>query len=127
MCRIIKILPIIFLLGFFLVPAEVSACTSHTKESFKKEKSCCDHHSSDRESKHACKKDCCKDSAGDSGCSGNCGAKSCQTSAQSFWVHQIFGGSYHAFEYETKNSYYFYKQPYYSSGFHSIWQPPKIA
>ena len=126
MYRTLKILLSMFLFGLFLVPVEVSACTSHTKEIIKEEKSCCDH-SSDHQSKQACKKDCCRDSAEDSSCSGNCGAKSCNTSAQTFCAHQIFENNYRLFGYEDKNLYPSYKQPNYSSGFHSIWQPPKIG
>ena len=125
MYRTINILFITFLLGFFLVPIEASACSFYTKEIIKKEKSCCDH-SSDHQSKQTCKKDCCKDNGGDSSCSGNCSAKSCHNSAQTFCA-QIVGNSYHTFKYEEENSYPSYKQPYYSSGFHSIWQPPKIG
>lgn len=126
MYRALKIIFSILILGLFLVPVEVSACTSHSNpKTIKKEKSCCDH--SDHQSKQACKKDCCKDKEGDSGCSGNCDARSCHTTAQTFCVHPIVGYSNNVFEYEDKNSYPSYKQPCYSSGFHSIWQPPKIG
>ena len=125
MDRIFNILFSMCLLGLFLIPVEAAACTSHTKETIKKEKPCCDHSSND-ESKQACKKDCCKDSGEDSGCSGNCGAKSCHNSSPTHCIQNL-KYSHSTFLFENEKSYSFYKQPYYSSGFHSIWQPPKIA
>lgn len=125
MSNLLKIFLSMCLLGFFLIPGEALACSSHKTEIVKKDKSCCDH-SSDHQSKQACKKNCCKDSEGDSGCSGACGAKSCHNSSTTFWIHNL-KYSHNTFFFENEKSYSFYKQPYYSSGVYSIWQPPKIG
>lgn len=130
MCRKLKILLSMFLFGLFLVPIEVSACvtshTNHPKEIIKVEKSCCDDSSDGHHNKQSCKKDCCKDNAGDSGCSGNCGHNSCHSSSPTYLIHGI-QDSQKALLFGDKKSFPLYKQSYYSSGFHSIWQPPKIA
>lgn len=125
MSKILKILISICFLGFFIIPVEALACSSHTTETIKKEESCCDH--PDDSSKEACEKDCCKDDEGNSGCSGSCGAKSCHNSSQTFLIHQIVRSSYSTIKYEDDLSYPPYKQPYYFSRVYSIWQPPKIS
>lgn len=127
MSKILKIFLSISILGFFLIPVQASACSSHTTEVVEKDKSSCDDSSDGHHNKQTCKKDCCKDKEGtDTDCSGNCGQKSCHSSSPSFWAHDIYESQI-AFVFWDKKSYSFYKQPYYSSGFHSIWQPPKIA
>lgn len=126
MSKILKIFLSISLLGFFLIPGEASACSSHTTEVVEKDKSCCDdsHHANHTST---CKKECCKDKAdGDTDCSGNCGQNSCHSSSPTYLVHDIID-SQKAFLFGDKKSFPLYKQPYYSSGFHSIWQPPKIG
>jgi hypothetical protein len=125
MSKILKIFLSISLLGFFLIPGEASACSSHTTEVVKKEKSCCDH--LDHQSKQTCKKECCTDKeGGDTDCSGNCGHKTCHNSSPTFWMHEV-KFSQNALLFGNKKSFPSYKQPFYSSGSHSIWQPPKIA
>ncbi len=126
MSKILKIFLSICLLGFFLIPVEASACSSHTTEVVKKEKSCCDdsHHSNHT---NTCEKDCCKDkTGGDTDCSGNCGQNSCHSSSPTYLAHDMIH-SQKAFLFGDKKSFPLYKQPYYSSGFHSIWKPPKIG
>ena len=125
MSNLLKIFLSMCLLGFFLFPGEALACSSHKTEIVKKDKSCCDH-SSDHQSKQACKKNCCKDSEGDSGCSGTCDAKSCHNSSATHWIQNL-KYSHNTIFIENEKSYSFYKQPYYSSGVYSIWQPPKIG
>ena len=125
MSNLLKIFLSMCLLGFFLIPGEALACSSHKTEIVKKDKSCCDH-SSDHQSKQACKKNCCKDSEGDSGCSGTCDAKSCHNSSPTHWIQNL-KYSHNTFFFENEKSYSFYKQPNYSSGVYSIWQPPKIG
>src|SRR5690606_18561237 len=94
MSNLLKIFLSICLLGFFLIPGEALACSSHKTEIVKKDKSCCDH-SSDHQSKQACKKNCCKDSEGDSGCSGACDAKSCHTFSPTHYIHILKFFHYH--------------------------------
>src|SRR5690606_29279402 len=117
----------ICLLGFFLVPVGAAACTSH--EMVKKEKSCCKAQDDGDLSEDGNDMECCRDQkSDDSGCFGNCGEKSCQSSSfHTFFVHQIIKDGSNDFSFEGVNPYPLYKQPYYSLGFHSIWQPPKIG
>lgn len=127
MSKILKIFLSISILGFFLIPGEALACSSHTNEVVKKEKSCCADSSDGHHNKQTCKKDCCKDKEGtDNDCSGNCGQTSCHSSSPSYWIHDI-KDSQNAFLFESEKSFPLYSQLFYSSGFHSIWQPPKIA
>ncbi|WP_413512836.1 hypothetical protein [Myroides odoratus] len=126
MSNMLKILLSISLLGFFLIPGEALACSSHTTEVIKKDKSCYDdsHHSNHLST---CEKDCCKDKTGaDTDCSGNCCQNYCQSSSPTYLIHDI-KDSQEIFLFGDKKSFPLYKQPYYSSGFHSIWQPPKIG
>src|SRR5690606_29350049 len=127
MYKVPHILLYMCLLGFFLAPAGAAACTSH--EVVKKEKSCCKTSNEDNDSKDIVDLECCKKTkSDDSGCSGNCGEKSCQgNSFHTFFVHQIIRDGSNDFNFEGINSYPIYKQPYYSLGFYSIWQPPKIG
>lgn len=127
MSNLLKMLLSICLLGFFLIPGEALACSSHTNEVVKKEKSCCDDSSDGHHNKQTCKKDCCKDKEGtDTDCSGTCDAKSCHNSSPTHWIQNL-KYSHNTFFFENEKSYSFYKQPYYSSGVYSIWQPPKIG
>lgn len=125
MSKIFKIFLSISLLGFFLIPGEASACSSHSTEVIKKEKSCSSKSSDNHHAEQACKKDCCKENA-DTDCSGNCGQKSCHSSFSTFWMHDN-ADSQNAFLFASERSFSLHNQPDYSSGFHSIWQPPKIA
>ena len=125
MSKMLKIFLSLCLLGFFLIPAEASACSSHTTEVVKKEKSCSNDSSDGHHAEGSCEKDCCNDDAS-TDCSGNCGQKSCHSSFPTFWMHDI-KDSQKAFLFESERSFPLHNQPYYSSGFHSIWQPPKIA
>ena len=127
MCRTLTILCSIFLLGFFLIPVEAAACTSHTTEVVTKNKSCCDDSSDGHHNIQSCKKDCCKDKGSEStDCSGNCGQKTCHSSSPTFCVYDIIDSQKELY-FENEKSFSLYNQPYISSGFHSIWQPPKIA
>lgn len=126
MNKLAHILLYVCLLGFFLAPVTAMACTSH--EVVKKEKSCCEVPDGEEHSTDDCEMECCKEqNSEDSGCSGNCGKQTCQNSFQTFFVHQVIKNDTNGFGPEGVNSYPLYRQPYYSLGFHFIWQPPKIA
>ena len=128
MLKRINILMIICLLGFFIIPMQSYACKSHSKEIVIKEKSCCSankqHHSEDQ-----CEKDCCKSKDDTSNeCSGNCGPTSCHSSSNSFSATPpFFRNAQNPVFSKSKKSYPLYKEPFYSSGESSIWQPPKIS
>ncbi len=124
MCRILNILISICLLVFMLTPVAVSACNSTSLKGSRIEKLSCNRH----QGKTSCKKECCHHKQhGNSGCSGNCGKSSCQNSSTTFCIYNSFKYSQNIYNFENKKSFPIYKQPFYSSGFHSIWQPPKIA
>lgn len=123
------ILMAIFLLGFLLVPGQSYACKSHAPEHIVKEKkSCCNH--TGKMQKDECKKNCCHkaEEASNKPCSGKCGGGSCQSAPRSFSATlasaNLSGGQ---FATESQKQYFPYKQPYYSTGYTSIWQPPKIS
>lgn len=127
MLKKINILMIICLFGLFLIPTQSYACKSHTKEIVSKDKSCCSdkkHHSEDR-----CEKDCCKSKHdGSNDCSGKCGNKTCHSSSNNFSATPpICRNAQNNLIFESRKSYPLYKQPSYSSGESSIWQPPKIS
>jgi len=128
MHRIRYVVLSMFMLGLFLAPGAAAACTSYSQTVKNNEKSCCDDAQSGNHDAETCKKDCCSADAGEgSGCSGNCGHQSCQSSSPTYGVHQAAKHSDHVFNFEDKNPYPSYQQPDYSSGFYSIWQPPKIS
>ncbi|ASV79774.1 hypothetical protein CMU73_04005 [Elizabethkingia anophelis] len=122
-----NILLIIFVLGVFLIPGQSYACKTHAKKQVIEQASCCEHH--DSQDKETCKKKCCQEKKdGTNPCSGKCGSHSCQNSSQNFSVTLPFTKCLgEQFNIEDEKSYSPYKQPYYSSGYHSIWQPPKIS
>ncbi len=123
----IYILTLVCMLGFFLIPGLSYACKAHTK--VKIEKSCCKASPDRHHSTRTCQEDCCKDKRDDSeDCSGKCGNKSCQTPSQSFSeIPTLFTVLQDLFDVEGKKLYALYKQPHYSSGYLSIWLPPKIG
>ncbi|HRB86127.1 MAG TPA: hypothetical protein PLE27_05870 [Bacteroidia bacterium] len=111
-------------LGFFLTPTLSYACgKSHTKT----EKSCCDKKSSQTE-----KKDCCKNHSDNEkdndGCGGKCGHSSCHCPTVCFGCTLPFTSEpkYNVLV-VSKKQFFPYSDPYISSGFHSIWLPPKIG
>ena len=122
MTRQISIM-LIVVLGFFLTPTLTYACgKSHTKT----EKSCCDKKTSQTE-----KKDCCKNhtdnNQNNDGCGGKCKNASCHcpTAPLAFALTLDAGMKNHFIVLEKLTI--GYTQSYISSGFHSIWQPPKIS
>lgn len=114
-------------LGFFLIPRQSYACKAQTK--VKIEKSCCEVSSDRHHSESTCQEDCCKDKKDDSkDCLGKCDSKSCQTPSQGFSeIPTLFTILQNRFDPEGKKLYALYKQPHYSSGYLSIWLPPKIG
>lgn len=118
------ILIIILTLGFFAKPTLTYACgTSATKS----EKSCCKKSENENDNK----KDCCKksNSQNDKGCDGKCGNSSCHCTAScnSFAVPYFVTFKSKFFPSISKKSLFPRDDNYFSSGFYSIWLPPKIS
>lgn len=128
MHRLLNIFLCFVLLGLFLVPEDLAACSSHSKQFSTTEAQCCAKESNDHHAETPCQKECCLDNEGvPTGCDGNCGDKSCQNPSPTFWsLFSVKGTSFIDFH-QDKNTCPTYQQPYFSSGFHSIWQPPKIS
>ena len=115
---------LIALLGFFLTPTLTYACSkSHTQT----EKSCCDKKTSQTDKNNCCKNKSSHNQKDNDGCGGKCGHSSCHCPTVSF----SFIPSTPELKYNllvvAQKQFFFYSDPYFSSGYHSIWQPPKIG
>lgn len=122
MTRQISIL-LIVMLGFFLTPTLTYACG---KSAEKTEKSCCKNETSKSE-----KKDCCKSHSqndkNDDGCGGKCKNPSCHcpTTPPTIALPFVSKEKQNILFIEKQNIPY--TETYISSGFLSIWLPPKIG
>jgi hypothetical protein len=110
----LHILIIILTLGFFLSPNLSYACGTKT------EKSCCKKETTSKTEK----KDCCKNKQSedkDNSCSGKCGHSNCTSST----MYDIeFKNDNFSFSPEKPN--FHYSKSFISSGYSSVWLPPKI-
>jgi hypothetical protein len=122
----IRFIHIIFftLVGFILTQTDIYACGSKSNET-----ELCNN-KSDKASLQ--KKDCCDTEKGQcgkngKGCNGKCGnpACHCPTNSTNFTI-PLFDGFLGIKIIVSKPNFY-YQDTYYSSGFLSIWQPPKIG
>lgn len=112
------------LIGFFLTPTDTYACGSKSENI---ENTCTKQSNTETE-----KKDCCDTEKGQCGkhgkdCGGKCKNPSCHcpTAPLAFALTLDAGMKNHIIVLE--NLTFGYTQSYISSGFHSIWQPPKIS
>ncbi|WP_336691087.1 MULTISPECIES: hypothetical protein [unclassified Chryseobacterium] len=118
---------ILLCLAFFLIPNIGFACT---KEEIKKEqKSCSKNQSTKAEKKDCCKTKSCKKDKDHNDCNGKCKHSSCRCSTSSSSLSlpipiDLKTTNHFA---EIKKQKFGFKQAYYSSGYSSIWQPPKIG
>jgi hypothetical protein len=114
---------LIALLSFFLTPTLTYACGKSAK---KTEKSCCDKTTSTTDKKDCCKTHSENDNNND-GCEGKCGHSSCHCPTITLTIALPFVSEmkHHIIVFEKLTI--GYTQSYISSGFHSIWQPPKIS
>ena len=118
---------ILLCLGFFLMPSISYACAKKTANT--EQKSCSKDQSAKAEHKSSCKDKSCKKCKDGHDCDGNCKHSSCGCSTSSSSVNlqiPIDLKITHPFG-ETKKQKFGFKQAYYSSGYSSIWQPPKIS
>jgi hypothetical protein len=117
----LHIIIIMLSLGFFLSPSLGYAC------GIKTEKSCCK-----REiAKKTEKKDCCKNKQSkeqDNSCGGKCGHSNCTTSTVNFSVISFFEIEFNNnnYNFSTEKPKFHHSETYISSGFTSVWLPPKI-
>ena len=118
----LHIIIIILMLGFFL-PTTSYACGT------KNEKSCCNKENSSKTEK----KDCCnrkhsKDK--DNSCGGKCGHSNCTSSSSvNFSIISFYEINFknNTFDFSTKKSKFYHSENFISSGFTSVWLPPKIS
>ena len=112
---------IILMLGFFFAPVRSYGCGTDS------ENSCCKKQNSSKiEKKQCCNGSHSKDK--EKGCGGKCGHSNCTTSSVTFSI--IF---FNEIQFKNNNvncyiekSKFFHSETYISSGFTSVWLPPKI-
>ncbi|MBX9448593.1 MAG: hypothetical protein KL787_02240 [Taibaiella sp.] len=116
----------LFFLGFFLMPNQSYACSKKSTQT--EQSSCSKEKSKKSEHKKGCKGKSCKKCKSDN-CGGGCSHSSCRCGASitSLSLPVII-------ELKAKNQFaaskkqkFGFKEAYYSSGFFSIWLPPKIS
>ncbi len=118
---------ILLCLGFFLMPSISYACA---KKAAKTEQvSCSKEQFQKAEHKSNCKDKSCKKCKDGHDCDGNCKHSSCRcsTSSSSLSIPIPTDLKLTTPFAETKKQKFGFKQAYYSSGYYSIWQPPKIS
>lgn len=117
----LHILIIVLTLGFFFLPTSTYACGT------KSEKSCCKKEIANKTEK----KDCCnnKDSKDkDNSCKGKCGHSNCTTSTVNCSIISFFEIDYenNNFDFSNEKPKFYHFKTFISSGFTSVWHPPKI-
>lgn len=122
MTRQISIL-LIVMLGFFLTPTLTYACGKSVE---KTEKSCCK-----KETSKSDKKDCCKNHSqkdkNDDDCDGKCKNSSCHCPTAPLAIVLPFVTEMKYYNIFLEKVTIAYTETYISSGFRSIWLPPKIG
>ncbi|WP_262152769.1 hypothetical protein [Chryseobacterium foetidum] len=118
---------VLLCMGFFLMPSISYACAKKTAEteqkSYSKDKSEKSGH------KDSCNKKSCKKCKDRHNCGDNCKHSSCRCSASStsFGLPMPIDLKTEIRFAEIKQQKFGFNQAYYSSGFSSVWQPPKIG
>ena len=110
--------------GFFMIPSVAFACGTKT------EKSCCKKKSSSKtEQKDCCKKENTSNESSHDGCNGACKDLSCNSSTVYMGLTSLFHTELNSqlFSFSTEKQNYYYSEIFISSGFRSIWLPPKIS
>jgi hypothetical protein len=120
MKKLISIFAIIMILGLFL-PSAAYACGSASQ------KSCCEKKTSSKEQK----KDCCKNKQSqekNNSCGGKCGHSNCTSSTASFNLISINEINFknNNLDFSPEKSKFFHSETFISSGFSTVWLPPKI-
>lgn len=112
---------IMLILGFFLLPTLTYACGT------KSEKGCCNKEIAAK----SAKKDCCKNNQSkdrSKDCGGKCGHSNCTTSSVNFSLISIFKMEFqnNNFDNTIEKPQFYHSKTFISSGFTSVWLPPKI-
>mgnify|MGYP003599855473 FL=1 len=118
---------ILLCLGFFLIPSIGYACAKKTVNT--ERKSCSKDQSAKAEHKSGCKDKSCKKCNDGHDCNGKCNHSCCRciTTSPAFSSPTLIYFKLTNLFAETKKQKFNFKQAYYSSGYSSIWQPPKIG
>ena len=117
----LHIIIIILTLGFFLSPTLSYACGTKT------EKACCKKETAkETKKKHCCNNKHSKDK--DKGCGGKCGHSNCTTSIVNFSIISFNEIEFknNSFDFSSEKSKFYHSETFISSGFTSVWLPPKI-
>ena len=118
----LHILIIILTLGFFLSPTLSYACGTKT------EKSCCKKEKTSKtEKKNCCKKKDSQDE--DKSCGGKCGHSNCTSSTSiKFSIISSYEINFknNSFDFSAEKPKFYHSKTFISSGFTSVWLPPKI-
>ena len=108
------------MLGLFL-PTSIYACGTKTEKSCSKKET----------AKNTEKNDCCngkhsKDK--DNSCGGKCGHSNCTTTTLNFSIISLTEIEFknNSFDFYEKKSKFYHSKTFISSGFTSVWLPPKI-
>src|SRR5690606_16697933 len=114
-------------LGFFLMPGISYACAKKTAKT--EQKSCSKEKSEKSYHKESCKDKSCKKCKDGHDCGGDCKQSSCRCSTSSSFVSLPIPIDLKVTDpfADTKKQKFGFKQACYSSGYSSIWQPPKIS
>lgn len=112
---------IMLTLGFFLLPTLSYACGT------KAEKSCCKKEKTEKVEK----KDCCNNKHSkdkDNSCGGKCGHSNCTTSTTNVSLISFYEIEFKndSFDFSSEKSKFHHSEIFISSGFTSVWLPPKI-
>lgn len=117
------VIMLVVALGFLIAPMEVSAC----HKSSEKEQSCCAKHNQDADTSDADHVQETGDHEPD--CNGTCTHSSCHCVTlhhiQVIVPHQPYA-ALQSFFYQKEES-FVYIEAYTSTGFYTIWQPPKLG
>lgn len=115
---------LIAMLVFLQAPMLACACS---KTSDKTNKNCCKKERSTGNKKDCCKKQDSPNKEKEDDCSGKCGHSSCHCATLSLGFLSSSSELKHQLLVVSQTQFFLYSNPCISSGFHSIWQPPKIS
>lgn len=114
---------LILFLGIFLTPNFSHACGT------KSEKSCCKKEMPSKSEKKECCKNKKSDNEKEKGCNGKCGHSNCSTSVSQFSLIMTFNEiefNNNVFDFTSQKQKFYHNETNISSGFYSVWLPPKI-
>lgn len=117
---------ILLALGLFLIPGISYACA---KKSASPKQTSCSKDKSKAEQKDCCKTKTCEKDKNQNDCSGKCkhGSCNCSTSSPSFGLPFSIDLKTKNHFAEIKKQIFGFEQAHYSSGYFTIWLPPKIS